>query len=80
MAAPSSPTQNPATERMRYADVGINLTDPTYRGFYNHHSTPTHPPDIDQVLARASSVGVRKFLITGSDLEQSRAAIELAKR
>ncbi|KAL8980376.1 MAG: hypothetical protein Q9177_005899 [Variospora cf. flavescens] len=51
--------------------VGINLTDSTYRGFYNHHTQPIHPPDIDQVLHRASSAGVRKFLVTGSDLKQS---------
>ncbi|KAL8835342.1 MAG: hypothetical protein Q9176_006994 [Flavoplaca citrina] len=65
---------------LRYADVGINLTDPTYHGFYNHHSTPSHPPDLPSVLARAASIGVRKFMVTGSDLEQSIQAIELAKR
>ncbi|KAI4262857.1 MAG: hypothetical protein L6R35_007371, partial [Caloplaca aegaea] len=67
-------------EELRYADVGINLTDSTYRGFYNHHTQPIHPPDIDQVLHRASSVGVRKFLVTGSDLKQSSDAINLAKQ
>ncbi|KAI4181882.1 MAG: hypothetical protein L6R41_006355 [Letrouitia leprolyta] len=65
---------------LRYADVGINLTDGTYSGFYNHHKEPSHPGDLDQVLDRASSVGVRKFMITGSDLEQSLQAIELAKQ
>ncbi|KAI4118656.1 MAG: hypothetical protein LQ338_007363, partial [Usnochroma carphineum] len=63
-----------------YADVGINLTDSTYRGYYNRHSTPTHPADRHQVLDRASSVGVRKFLVTGSDLEQSLKAISLSKQ
>ncbi|KAI4192941.1 MAG: hypothetical protein LQ348_003013 [Seirophora lacunosa] len=67
-------------EVLRYADVGINLTDDTYRGFYNHHSKPTHPPDLDAVLQRASSVGVRKFLVTGSDLKQSSDAINLSKQ
>ncbi|KAL8677595.1 MAG: hypothetical protein Q9186_005978, partial [Xanthomendoza sp. 1 TL-2023] len=60
--------------------VGINLTDPTYQGIYNHHPHSTHPPDLPSVLSRASTAGVRKFMITGSDLEQSRQAIELAKR
>ncbi|KAL8829004.1 MAG: hypothetical protein Q9170_006353 [Blastenia crenularia] len=70
---------------LRYADlhslqVGINLTDSTYRGFYNHHSQPSHPTDIPHLLHRASSVGVQKYLITGSDLEQSVQAIELSKQ
>ncbi|KAL8854764.1 MAG: hypothetical protein Q9221_000547 [Calogaya cf. arnoldii] len=67
-------------KEMKYADVGINLTDATYRGFYNHHSTPSHPADIPSVLSRASSIGVRKFMVTGSDLSQSLQAIELAKQ
>ncbi|KAL8814209.1 MAG: hypothetical protein Q9223_006554 [Gallowayella weberi] len=65
---------------LRYADVGINLTDATYQGFYNHHSAPSHPPDLPSVISRASSAGVRKLMVTGSDLEQSREAMELAKR
>ncbi|KAL8767049.1 MAG: hypothetical protein Q9209_006343 [Squamulea sp. 1 TL-2023] len=69
---------------LRYADkslhVGINLTDATYRGYYNHHSTPSHPPDLPSVISRASSAGVRKFMVTGSDLDQSLQAIELAKQ
>ncbi|KAL8935634.1 MAG: hypothetical protein Q9216_005327 [Gyalolechia sp. 2 TL-2023] len=65
---------------MRYADVGINLTDGTFSGFYNHRKEPSHSRDLDQVLTRASSVGVHKFMVTGSDLEQSLQAIELAKQ
>ncbi|KAL8719617.1 MAG: hypothetical protein Q9225_003391 [Loekoesia sp. 1 TL-2023] len=65
---------------LRYADVGINLTDGTYRGFYNRHTNPSHPADLGRVLQRASSVGVRKFMVTGSDTEQSLQAIELARQ
>ncbi|KAI4195497.1 MAG: hypothetical protein LQ350_007164 [Teloschistes chrysophthalmus] len=60
--------------------VGINLTDSTYQGFYNHHSTPSHPPDLPSVINRAASVGVRKFMVTGSDLAQSLKAIDLARQ
>ncbi|KAL8950949.1 MAG: hypothetical protein Q9222_003039 [Ikaeria aurantiellina] len=67
-------------DELKFADVGINLTDATYRGFYHHSSTPSHPGDLSSVLARASSVGVRKFMVTGSDLDQSLQAIELAKQ
>ncbi|KAL8787568.1 MAG: hypothetical protein Q9213_002130 [Squamulea squamosa] len=67
-------------KELRYADVGINLTDATYCGFYNHHSAPSHPPDLPSVISRATSAGVRKFMVTGSDLDQSLQAIELAKQ
>ncbi|KAL8750504.1 MAG: hypothetical protein Q9199_007018, partial [Rusavskia elegans] len=67
-------------KEMKYADVGINLTDPTYSGFYNHHAKSSHPADLPSVLSRASSIGVRKFMVTGSDLSQSLQAIELAKQ
>ncbi|KAL8635295.1 MAG: hypothetical protein Q9228_007199, partial [Teloschistes exilis] len=65
---------------LKFADVGINLTDSTYQGFYNHHSTPSHPPDLPAVINRAASVGVRKFMVTGSDLSQSLQAIDLARQ
>ncbi|KAL8861185.1 MAG: hypothetical protein Q9178_002401 [Gyalolechia marmorata] len=65
---------------VRYADVGINLTDPTYQGFYNHHTTPSHPPDLPSVISRATTAGVRKLIVTGSDLQNSLQAIELAKQ
>ncbi|KAL8711657.1 MAG: hypothetical protein Q9220_004067 [cf. Caloplaca sp. 1 TL-2023] len=67
-------------EEMRFADVGINLTDATYRGIYNHSTTASHPADLSSVLDRATSIGVQKFMVTGSDLEQSVQAIELAKQ
>ena len=61
------------------SQVGINLTDDTYRGFYNNHDTPSHPPDIPSVISRAASIGVHKFMVTGSDLQRSIEAIQLAK-
>ncbi|CAO1601019.1 hypothetical protein XANCAGTX0491_004687 [Xanthoria calcicola] len=67
-------------KEMKYADVGINLTDPTYQGFYNHHTTPSHPADLPSVLSRAAAIGVRKFMVTGSDLPHSQQAIDLAKQ
>lgn len=74
----SSPLNESPVPQLTPIQVGINLTDATYRGFYRH-SKPSHEDDLPQVLDRASSVGVRKFLVTGSDLEQSRQAIELSK-
>ncbi|KAL8733314.1 MAG: hypothetical protein Q9166_002138 [cf. Caloplaca sp. 2 TL-2023] len=67
-------------KELRFADVGINLTSTQYQGFYNHHSTPSHQPDLPSVISRASEAGVHKLMVTGSDLENSLQAIDLAKR
>jgi len=47
-------------------DIGANLTDRTFN------------PDRDEVLARARAVGVRRMVLTGTTLEASRFASELA--
>ncbi|KAL9604924.1 MAG: hypothetical protein Q9219_000112 [cf. Caloplaca sp. 3 TL-2023] len=73
-------TAGSVDEAYRGLQIGINLTDGTYRGFYNHRPTASHPDDTIQVISRAASVGVRKFMVTGSDLDQSLQAIELAKQ
>lgn len=50
------------------ADIGINLTDKRFR------------PDLDDVLERARAAGVRWQLITGTDADSSRQALELARQ
>ncbi|KAL9126854.1 MAG: hypothetical protein Q9217_004162 [Psora testacea] len=65
------------TSRLRFADVGINLTDSTFRGVY--HGRRVHEEDTKCVLERAVAVGCVKFMVTGSDLEESRNAIVLAE-
>ncbi len=64
--------------RWSLVDIGINLTDGMYAGLYNGHTTPTHPPDIGDVVRRALDVGVSGMLITGGSLEESVAAANLA--
>ncbi|KAK9356820.1 hypothetical protein V1505DRAFT_369366 [Lipomyces doorenjongii] len=71
-----------ATSRMfqkeyQYIDIGANLTDPMFRGFY--HGKQSHPDDFDEVLKRATQQGVRKMLVTGSNLIESESAIQLAR-
>ena len=63
--------------RLRFADVGINLTDSTYRGIY--HGKQAHEEDIKNVIQRAVDIGCVKFMVTGSDLEESRKAVALAQ-
>jgi len=61
----------------RCTQIGINFTDPTYSGIY--HGKEAHENDLDAVIKRATAAGVKKFMVTGSDLAESRKAIELAK-
>ena len=64
--------------KLRYADVGINLGDPIFRGVY--HGRKSHEDDLEQVVQRALDIGCTKFMITGSDLKESAHAVDLAKQ
>ncbi|KAE8448923.1 hypothetical protein EG329_008719 [Mollisiaceae sp. DMI_Dod_QoI] len=76
---PSVPLTNGVKKvyKPRYIDIGINLTDPVFTGLY--HGTQRHPNDLSSVLQRAKEVGCEKLIVTGSDLHESRKAIQLAK-
>ena len=51
---------------MRLADIGANLTHASFQ------------PDLDEVLARARAAGVDTIVVTGSSVEESRHAADLA--
>lgn len=94
-AVTTSPTASPATTsldraisteqtlatspapQLKYADVGINLSDATYRGVY--HGRKSHEDDTKIVVQRALNASCLKLMVTGSDLQESQKAIELAK-
>ena len=61
---------------MKLVDIAVNLTDPMFNGVYRGKSI--HPPDIQQVVKRARSVGIEQMIITGTTLEESRKALQLA--
>ncbi|KAF2184298.1 deoxyribonuclease tatD [Zopfia rhizophila CBS 207.26] len=63
--------------QLRYVDIGINLGDPVFRGEY--HGMQRHDDDLNDVLQRALDVGCKKFMVTGSDLNESEHAIGIAK-
>ncbi|GFF28624.1 deoxyribonuclease Tat-D [Aspergillus udagawae] len=63
---------------LRYVDIGINLGDPVFRGEY--HGRQVHENDLDDIIQRARDVGCTKFMVTGSDLVESRHAIQIAQR
>ncbi|KAL2694397.1 hypothetical protein Neosp_000974 [[Neocosmospora] mangrovei] len=79
MASAASPPEpeNGSGYKPRYIDIGINLTDPIFRGRY--HGKERHPDDLTAVIDRAHEVGCTKLIVTGSDLGNSRDALKLAE-
>ncbi|MES1939193.1 Sec-independent protein translocase TatD [Salinisphaera sp. T5B8] len=53
---------------MELTDIGANLAHESFAD------------DLDDVLARAEAAGVRRLVVTGSDLDSSEAAVDLAGR
>ena len=51
-----------------YIDIGVNLTGSSFTS------------DLDEVVHRAQLVGVEQMIITGTDVDHSKAAIELCRR
>jgi TatD DNase family protein len=49
-------------------DIGVNLTDPVFRGIY--HGKTWHECDISSVFKRARRVGVEAMLLTSGTLEE----------
>ena len=52
-------------EMRRYIDIGVNLTGSSFRD------------DLDQVIGRAVIAGVAQMIVTGTDVEHSRKAVDL---
>ncbi|KAK2763994.1 hypothetical protein FQN54_009613 [Arachnomyces sp. PD_36] len=66
-----------ATSPLRYIDIGVNLSDPVFRGEY--HGRKVHDDDLDDIIQRAVEAGCQKFMVTGSDLAESQNAIKIAQ-
>ncbi|TDZ41586.1 Deoxyribonuclease Tat-D [Colletotrichum trifolii] len=76
MAAPTDPPKS--AYQPRYIDIGINLADPIFRGM--HHGKRRHPDDLEGVIDRAKEVGCSKLIVTGSDFNSSRDALDIAEQ
>ncbi|KAE9005405.1 putative deoxyribonuclease [Phytophthora fragariae] len=62
---------------LKMIDIGANLTDPVFTGTYR--GKQKHESDLTAILARAKAFGVDKIIVTGGNLEESKAALQLAK-
>ncbi len=62
---------------MELCDIGVNLTDPVFRGMYR--GKQRHMDDLREVIERATQSGVSRMIITGGSLAESREALGLAK-
>lgn len=60
-----------------FFDIGANLADPTYYGYY--HGKPKHEADLHHVLSRAECAGVRRILLTVGCIEEVPRAVEVAE-
>ncbi|KAK9469780.1 hypothetical protein V1512DRAFT_257004 [Lipomyces arxii] len=65
-------------KRYKYIDIGANLTDPMFQGVY--HGKHSHESDFEDIMQRATDQGVVKMLVTGSNLSESKAAMQLAEQ
>ncbi|KAF9099247.1 TatD DNase [Mortierella sp. GBA35] len=61
----------------RLIDIGINLTDPMFRGLY--HGKQAHADDLAQVLLRAKRAGVDRMIVTAGNLSDCKEALDLVK-
>lgn len=61
-----------------YVDIGANLLDEKYQGVY--YDKIRHEADIDVVLQRSFENQVEAIMITSSGLQESKDALEMAKK
>lgn len=60
----------------KFIDIGANLCDGMYQGQY--HGSSKHPADLEAVLQRAAQAGVERIMVTGTSLQESRDALQMA--
>lgn len=59
------------------SDIGANLADSMFSGIYN--KSQKHAADLEQVLQRSWESGIKKIIITGTSLSESKTALDLSK-
>lgn len=74
---PLQQQQRTMTSIPHYIDIGVNLTDPVFRGSY--HGKQAHQDDFERVRSRAVAAGVVAQILTGGNLAESGEALALAR-
>lgn len=59
-------------------DIACNLTDPAFRGVYNGRQK--HADDFEDVMRRAAENNVVRIIVTGTNAEESRQAVDMANQ
>ncbi|ORX58212.1 Mg-dependent DNase [Hesseltinella vesiculosa] len=62
----------------KFIDIGINLTDPMFRGMYREKQV--HQGDLDLVIERAKNAGVQRMIVTGTNLDDGKEAVALTDK
>lgn len=64
---------------LSFIDIGANLLDDRFTlGVYR--GTLRHEPDLDLIVERAASQGVRRIILTAGTVEESRHAVQVARQ
>lgn len=61
---------------MKMIDIAANLTDPMFKGIYR--GKHVHQNDLHLVIQRAKDIGLENIIITGTTLEDSKEALQIA--
>jgi len=70
---------SPLSSYLSFIDIGANLLDERFtEGDYR--GTHRHDPDLDLVMERAASAGVRGVVLTAGTVDESRRAVETARK
>ncbi|OQS03089.1 deoxyribonuclease TATDN1 [Thraustotheca clavata] len=62
---------------VRLIDIGANLTDPMFVG--NYRGKQKHESDLKLIVQRAFENNVKKIIVTGGSLSESKEALRLAR-
>lgn len=65
---------------MPFVDIGANLLDGMYQGYYRGGDQPKHEQDLDIVLKRAWDNQLDKIIITAGTVEESKQALAMSRR
>ena len=72
-------TTTTAMATLKFVDIGANLLDERFtQGIY--HEKKRHEPDFEQVIQRASQVGVTHIILTAGTIDESAQAVQYVRK